>query len=158
MVLWLIHYQLCLTTNDMGKSNVCQWDAENLQDFIGRASQVHIMLDNSHKTVCCNSHTDLYANSVLRCAPEFLYLKMLLEPFEEQFNQPSFLMKIGDIQCWKMTLLWNRASMQWLQYRRQELVLRSKKRLVERKHIYLATLQSFVFDCKVAKSSPFHFE
>ena len=60
------------------------------------------MLDNSHKTVCDNSNTDLYANSVLRCAPELLYLKMLLEPFEEQLNQPSFLIKIGDIQCRKL--------------------------------------------------------
>ena len=44
------------------------------------------MLDNSHKTVRDNSHTDLYANSVLSCAPEFLYLEMLLEPFEEQLD------------------------------------------------------------------------
>ena len=49
------------------------------------------MLDNSHKAVCDNSDTDLYANGVLRWAPEFLYLEVLLEPFEEQFNQPSFL-------------------------------------------------------------------
>ena len=44
------------------------------------------MLDNSHKTVRDNSHTDLYANSVLCCAPEFLYLEMLLELFEEQLD------------------------------------------------------------------------
>ena len=60
------------------------------------------MLDNSHKTVRDNSHTDLYANSVLCCAPEFLYLEMLLEPFEEQLDSPSFLIKIGDIQCRKL--------------------------------------------------------
>ena len=27
---------------------------------------------------------------------------MLLEPFEEQLNQPSFFIKIGDIQCRKL--------------------------------------------------------
>ena len=41
------------------------------------------MLDNNHKTVCDNSDTDLYANDVLRCASEFLYFEVLLEPFEE---------------------------------------------------------------------------
>ena len=60
------------------------------------------MLDNSHKTVCDNSDTDLYADGVLCCAPEFLYLEVLLEPFEEQLDQPSFLVKIGDIQCRKL--------------------------------------------------------
>lgn len=60
------------------------------------------MLDNSHKAVCDNSDTDLYANGVLRCAPEFLYLEVLLEPFEEQLNQLSFLVKISNIQCRKL--------------------------------------------------------
>ena len=60
------------------------------------------MLDNSHKTVCDNNHTDLYANIVLCCAPEFLYLEMLFEPFEEQFDQSSFLIKVGDIQYRKL--------------------------------------------------------
>lgn len=68
-----------------------------MQNFIGWAFQPHIM-NNSYKTVCDNSDTNLYANSVLRCTPEFLYLEVLLELFKEQFNQPSFL----NIQCWKL--------------------------------------------------------
>ena len=55
-------------------SFVCQRDAKNLQDFIGRAFQVHIMLDNSHETVSDNGHTDLYADSILRRTPKSLYL------------------------------------------------------------------------------------
>lgn len=54
-----------------------------IMDYYIQCLQLHIMLDNSHKTVRDNSHTDLYANGVLCCAPEFLYLEMLLEPFEE---------------------------------------------------------------------------
>ena len=55
-------------------------------------------MDNSHETVCDNSYTDLYAYSILSCSPKFLYLKMLLEPFEEQLHQPSFLIEISNVQ------------------------------------------------------------
>ena len=76
---------------------VRQWDAKNLQDFVGWTLQLHIMLDNIHETVSDNRNTDLYANSILGRAPKSLNLEMLLEPFEEQFDQPSFLIEIGYI-------------------------------------------------------------
>ena len=53
-------------------------DAQNLQDFIGRAFQLHIVLDNSHETVSNDRHTDLNVDSIFRCAPESLYFKVLL--------------------------------------------------------------------------------
>ena len=42
------------------------------------AFQLHIMVNNSHETISDNGNTNLYAYSILRCAPEALYLKMLL--------------------------------------------------------------------------------
>ena len=44
---------------------------------------MHIVLDYSHKAVGCDGSTDLNQDGILRSAPEFLDLKMLLEPLEE---------------------------------------------------------------------------
>ena len=55
------------------------------------------MLDNSHEAVCDNGNAYLYAYSILCCTPKPLYLEVLLKPFEEQFNEPSFLIKFSNI-------------------------------------------------------------
>ena len=44
---------------------------------------MHVMLDYRHKTVGCDGSTDLNPNGILRGAPEFLDLKMLLQPLVE---------------------------------------------------------------------------
>ena len=60
------------------------------------------MLDDGDKAISYDCRANLYSDSVLCSAPEFLNLEVLLEPFEEQFNQPSFRVKIGNIQCRKL--------------------------------------------------------
>ena len=57
---------------------VCEGIAEDLQDLIGRAFQLHAMLYNRNEAVSSDSCTDLYSDSVLGSAPEFLNLEVLL--------------------------------------------------------------------------------
>lgn len=51
------------------------------------------MLDNSHKAVSYNGYSNLHANSILCGTPESLDFEMLLEPFEKQLDELSFLVK-----------------------------------------------------------------
>ncbi len=69
--------------------------AEDLQDLIGRAFQLQVMLDNRHETVGSDGSTDLYSDSILRSAPELFDLEVLLEPLEEQLYLPSVLVEVG---------------------------------------------------------------
>jgi hypothetical protein len=55
------------------------------------------MLDNSYQTIRDYCNTYLYPDGILGCFPESLYLEMLLQPFEEQLDQPSFFIKISNI-------------------------------------------------------------
>ena len=70
-----------------------------MQNLIGRALQLHVMLDNSHKAVSSDSGTDLYSDSVLSSTPELLDLEVLLESLEEQFYLPSVLVEVCYLLC-----------------------------------------------------------
>ena len=61
--------------------------------------QSHIMLYNGNKAVGTDSRVNLYSDSILSCAPEFLDFEVLFEPLEEQFYLPTILVKIGNLQC-----------------------------------------------------------
>ena len=52
---------------------------------------LHVVLDDSHKTVCTDGRVDLDAYCVFSGALEFLDFQMLLQPFEEEFHLPSVL-------------------------------------------------------------------
>ena len=67
----------------------------NLQDLVGRAFQLHIVLDNRHKAVGSNSSRYLYSDSVLGSSPELFDLEVLLEPLEEQLYLPTVLVEVG---------------------------------------------------------------
>ena len=56
------------------------------------------MLHNSNKTVDRNSGVDLYSDRVFASTPEFLDLEVLLQPLKEQFNLPTILIKVGNLQ------------------------------------------------------------
>ena len=67
--------------------------AKNLQYFIGIAFLFHIMVDNSNKTVYYDGNSNLDTYCILCGTPKFLNLKMQVQPFEEKFDQPSFLVR-----------------------------------------------------------------
>ena len=60
------------------------------------------MLDDGDKAVSYDCRANLYSDSVLCSAPEFLNLEVLLEPLEEQLNLPSVLVEIGNFESGKM--------------------------------------------------------
>ena len=60
------------------------------------------MLDDGDKAISYDCRANLYSDSVLCSAPEFLNLEVLLEPLEEQLNLPSVLVEIGNFESGKM--------------------------------------------------------
>ena len=66
-----------------------------MQDLVGRAFQLHIVLDNRHKAVGSNSSRYLYSDCVLGSSPELFDLEVLLEPLEEQLYLPTVLVEVG---------------------------------------------------------------
>jgi len=69
-------------------------DAHNLDDG---PADFEAVLDDGNETVCDNGDVYLYANSILGLAPEFLDLKVLLNPLEEKFDLPPVLVEQGDV-------------------------------------------------------------
>ena len=60
------------------------------------------MLDDGDKAISYDCRANLYSDSVLCSAPEFLNLEVLLEPLEEQLNLPSVLVEISNFESGKM--------------------------------------------------------
>ena len=60
------------------------------------------MLDDGDKAISYDCRANLYSDSVLCGAPEFLNLEVLLEPLEEQLNLPSVLVEISNFESGKM--------------------------------------------------------
>lgn len=59
-------------------------------------------MNNTHETKVYNGDSNLDTDSILYSTPEFLNLKMLLQPFEEEFDQPSFLVKFYNFKSCKL--------------------------------------------------------
>ena len=55
------------------------------------------MLNNSNEAVGANGRVNLYSDSVLSSAPEFLDFEVLLEPLEEQLYLPAILVEVGNL-------------------------------------------------------------
>lgn len=69
-----------------------------MQYFVGRSVKLHIVLHDSYETVSRDGSIDLNLDCIFRCTPEFFDSKVLLEPFEEQFNLPSVFVQIGNLK------------------------------------------------------------
>ena len=57
--------------------------------------------DDGNKDVGRNGDPNLSFYRIVGCSLKGLYAKMLLDPFEEQFDLPSALVELGDSQCGK---------------------------------------------------------
>ena len=69
-------------------------DAHNLDDG---PADVEVMLNNCNETVGDDCNVYLYADGILGLAPEFLDLKVLLNPLEEKLDLPSVLIQKCDV-------------------------------------------------------------
>ena len=59
-------------------------------------------MDNSHKAVGYDGDSNLNTDGILRSTPKLLNLEMLLQPFKEEFYQPSFLVKFCNFKSGEM--------------------------------------------------------
>ena len=74
-----------------------QGTAQNSHDLHDRATKLEVMLNDSDDTVCDDGNMNLNAHGIVTLSPERLDLEMLLDPFEEQFDLPSVLVKERDV-------------------------------------------------------------
>ena len=67
------------------------------QDFVCTSIMLKIMLNNSYHTICDDSCKYLDSNSTFGCASKGFNLKMLLNPFKEEFHMPPVLIEQGNL-------------------------------------------------------------
>ena len=73
--------------------------AENAKHIKSAAIKPEVMLNNSNKTIGCNSRVNLNSDRIFGYSPESLYMQMLLDPLKEQFHLPSVFVKQGNMFC-----------------------------------------------------------
>jgi hypothetical protein len=67
--------------------------AKDAQDIKRTAVKIKIVFGNCYKTISRNSRVYLDSDGILCDSPEGFYMQVLLDPFKEQFNLPSILIK-----------------------------------------------------------------
>ena len=70
-----------------------------MQYLISASVQLHIMLYNGNEAVGTNGRVNLYSDSIICSAPEFLDFEVLLEPLEEQLYMSAVLVEVGNLEC-----------------------------------------------------------
>ena len=79
--------------------------AKDAHDLNNRSVQFEVVFNNSDKTVRYNGDMYLYPDCILRFSPKRFDTKMLLNPFEKQFNLPSVAVKKGNFICFEVEVV-----------------------------------------------------
>ena len=79
--------------------------AKDAHDLNNRSVQFEVVFNNSDKTVRNNGDMYLYPDCILRFSPKRFDTKMLLDPFEKQFNLPSVAVKKGNFFCFEVEVV-----------------------------------------------------
>lgn len=79
--------------------------AKDTHDLNNRSAQFEIMFNNSDQTVGDDGHMYLYADCILGFSPKGFDTKMLLDPFEKQFDLPSVTVKKGNFFCFEIEVV-----------------------------------------------------
>ena len=77
-------------------------DAHDLHNW---ATNLMVMFDDTHEAICDDGHMYLNAYRILTFTPERLDLEVLFDPFEEQFNPPSVLIKECNFTCLEIEVI-----------------------------------------------------
>jgi len=79
--------------------------AKDTHDLNNRSVQFEVVFNNGNKTV--RDDGDMYLNSdcILRFTPKGFDAKVLLDPFEKQFDLPSVAIKKGDFICFEVEVV-----------------------------------------------------
>ena len=64
---------------------------KDTHDFKDGSTNLEVVLDDGNEAIGDDCDVNLYADCILGFSPEPLDLKMLLDPFEEQFHLPPVL-------------------------------------------------------------------
>ena len=67
--------------------------------------QLEVMLNDSHHAICCDGRVYLDPDSSLCRTPKGLNLKMLLNPFKEEFYTPTIFVEKSDLRGWYLHIV-----------------------------------------------------
>ncbi len=79
--------------------------AKNTHDLNNRSVQFEIMFNDGYETVRDDGNMYLYPDCIFRFSPKGFDTKMLLDPFEKQFNLPSVAVKKGNFFCFEVEVV-----------------------------------------------------
>ena len=79
--------------------------AKDTHDLSNRSVQFEVVFNNCDETVRDDGDMYLYSDCILRFSPKGFYTKMLLNPFEKQFNLPSVAVKKGNVFCFEVEVV-----------------------------------------------------
>gem|GEM_PF-822448 len=79
--------------------------AKDTHDLNNRPVQFEVVFNNSDQTVRDDGDMYLYPDCILRFPPKGFDTKMLLDPFEKQFNLPSVAVKKGNFICFEVEVV-----------------------------------------------------
>lgn len=79
--------------------------AKDTHDLNNRSVQFEIVFNNSDETVRDDGDMYLYPDCIFRFSPKGFDTKMLLDPFEKQFNLPSIAVKEGNFFCFEVEVV-----------------------------------------------------
>ena len=79
--------------------------AKDTHDLNNRSVQFEVVFNNCDETVRDDGDMYLYPDCILRFTPKGFDTKMLLDPFEKQFDLPSVAIKKGNFICFEVEVV-----------------------------------------------------
>lgn len=79
--------------------------AKDTHDLNNRPAQLEVMFNNGDETVRDDGDMYLYPDCIFRFTPKGFDTKMLLDPFEKQFDLPSVSVKKGNFICFEVEVV-----------------------------------------------------
>ena len=79
--------------------------AKDTHDLNNRPVQFKVVFNNCDETVGGDGNMYLYADCIFRFTPKGFDTKMLLDPFEKQFDLPSVAVKKGNFICFEVEVV-----------------------------------------------------
>ena len=77
-------------------------DAHDLHNW---TANLMVMFDDTHEAICDDGNMYLNSDRILTFTPERLDLEVLFDPFEEQLNLPSVLIKECNFTCFEIEVI-----------------------------------------------------
>ena len=79
--------------------------AKDMHDLNNRPVQFEVVFNNGDETVRDDGDMYLYPDCIFRFTPKGFDTKMLLDPFEKQFDLPSVAVNKGNFICFEVEVV-----------------------------------------------------